>query len=812
MGVVAGIGQVIGTVVAGGAAGAVGPGQQAALGAVGAFHHAVAGGECLIGQVCLHLLHIGLPRRDTGAGLGLILAQGVGHIVRRIVAPPDSGNVVGRAAHEPQILFVAGGTGLTKGLHAVGVGVAAAGGAHIGVEHVLEQTVHNIGCLRGQGLIAGGVVFQVDVAVPVQHTGVQVRGGVLAVIEDLEGSGQRRGGHAVGLAAHDHLGKAHVVGGVQGGQLQGVVDKVEDVACAHQVAHPDGDGVQGAGQTVPQGQVAAVAIIAAVVAGPAAPCVGVGLELTVGKAHQAVFAAVVLIPDDHVLLLVQGRVVEHGGPVHQPVLHAQRVRTDGLDGGAGLPGHTVSTVQGKALGLFAQTAHHGQHIAVIVQRDHGRLGADIAVVVYGAVIAGAGLGGAVGVHHLHVIVRDAGHLFLMPAGREVSVALVEHQVLHGRLHLGVDGGLDGIAAGVEHGLGRGFVHALLVHDVVDHLGEEGIGEVAGHGGGLLVGVLLGQHKGLGRAVAVILLRDDALLPHIIHDEVAAVDQVLGVGVGVVVGGVLGDGRDGSALPEGELAHVLVEILVGRCLNALNGAGEADGVQVGLQNGLLGVGAAQAEGAVDLAQLAQRTLHAAGALVAGQVLDELLLQRGSALLGAVNGQQILVDHGTDGALEVHARLVVEILVLGADERILQVGGDLFQVCPDAVAVGGAQGGILHLRAGVGIGGHHSAGLAQLDVVQVQQVAVVGRGLHGVVHRRHCRQAAHHDAQADEGSQRAAQRPEDGVLRLFPGLLWLPGGTPALGRLFPAAVAHIHFTSPRGPHVRACSAAVDLSRFV
>ena len=56
------------------------------------------------------------------------------------------------------------------------------------------------------------------------------------------------------------------------------------------------------------------------------------------------------------------------------------------------------------------------------------------------------------------------------------------------------------------------------------------------------------------------------------------------------------------LPEGELAHVLVEILVGRCLNALNGAGEADGVQVSLQNGLLGVGTAQAEGAVDLAQL------------------------------------------------------------------------------------------------------------------------------------------------------------------------------------------------------------------
>ena len=64
------------------------------------------------------------------------------------------------------------------------------------------------------------------------------------------------------------------------------------------------------------------------------------------------------------------------------------------------------------------------------------------------------------------------------------------------------------------------------------------------------------------------LRDDALLPHIIHDEVAAVDQVLGVGVGVVVGGVLGDGSDGGTLPQGQLADVLVEILVGRRLNAL----------------------------------------------------------------------------------------------------------------------------------------------------------------------------------------------------------------------------------------------------
>ena len=118
------------------------------------------------------------------------------------------------------------------------------------------------------------------------------------------------------------------------------------------------------------------------------------------------------------------------------------------------------------------------------------------------------------------------------------------------------------------------------------------------------------------------------------------------------------------LPQGELADVLVEVFVCRRLDALDRAGEADGVQVGFQNGLLGVGAAQAEGAVDLAHLAQGTPDAAGALVRGQVLDELLFQRRRALLGAVDRQHILVDHGADGALEVDARLIVEIFVLGA----------------------------------------------------------------------------------------------------------------------------------------------------
>ena len=133
------------------------------------------------------------------------------------------------------------------------------------------------------------------------------------------------------------------------------------------------------------------------------------------------------------------------------------------------------------------------------------------------------------------------------------------------------------------------------------------------------------------------------------------DQIFGVRIGVIVGGVFGNRGNGSALPQAQLADVLVEVLVGRRLHALNGAGKADGVQVSLQNGLLGVAATQAEGAVDLAHLAQCAINTAGAVVIGQILDELLFQCGCALLGAVNGQQILIDHCADGALEVDARL-------------------------------------------------------------------------------------------------------------------------------------------------------------
>ena len=380
----------------------------------------------------------------------------------------------------------------------------------------------------------------------------------------------------------------------------------------------------------------------------------------------------------------------------------------------------------------------------------------------------------------------------MPARREICVVGIQHQVLHGRLHLGVHRSLHGKAAGVQQLLGFGFGDVLLGHDILHQLREQCIGKIRGNRRVLLAVLFLGQHQRLGSCIAVLFLTDHALLPHVVHEEVAAVDEVFGIRIGVVVGGVLGNGRNGCAFPQGQLADIFIKVLVGRSLHALNGTGKADGVQVRFQNGLLGIAAAQAEGTIDLTQLAQCAIDAAGAVVIRQVFDELLFQRGRALLGAVDGQQILIDHCANGALEVDAGLVVEILILRADERILQVGRDLFQICPHAVAVGGAQGRVLHLCTSVRVGGHHHAGLAQLNVIQIQQIAVIGRGLHHVIDGTHSQQAACHYAQTEQGGNSPANEPQERMLFLFTGFLQLlrfPSGPGDMLR-FPAAVTRIY----------------------
>ena len=222
--------------------------------------------------------------------------------------------------------------------------------------------------------------------------------------------------------------------------------------------------------------------------------------------------------------------------------------------------------------------------------------------------------------------------------------------------------------------------------------------------------------------------------------VAAGNEDLRVGVGIVAGGVLGDRGQRGTFRQRQLAHILAEILLRARLHAADGARQRDGVEVTLQNGLLTVFVADADGAEDLTDLP----HGVLLIVLGEVLDELLFDGGRALLGA---EQLLagelVEGRRHGTLEVEAQLVgVEVLVLHRHHGMLKVLRHVAQCAPDAVFVPGQR--VIFLAVGV----QNDGGLFGFHVVQIQRFAVVRRDLHHIHGQQHRAHTARHHAHAEQ----------------------------------------------------------------
>ena len=256
-----------------------------------------------------------------------------------------------------------------------------------------------------------------------------------------------------------------------------------------------------------------------------------------------------------------------------------------------------------------------------------------------------------------------------------------------RLHGGVDGGIDAQTAGEDQllRLVGGVVQVLL--QLVQQLGVQGIGEpgVAGRAGRVLGGArLFGQGDSLSLGGVELGLGDIPLGVHLIQHVVAALDELLGVRGGVVLRRVLRDGGECRALSQGQILDMLAEILDGAGLHTVDDAGQRDRVQVRLKDGLLAVLVVQTQRTEDLAHLT----HVVLLVIAGQVLDELLLQRGRTAVrapDAVAGES--VQRRADGALEVDAGLGAEVLVLDGDDRVLQILRHSGELTPDTVLVAG-----------------------------------------------------------------------------------------------------------------------------
>ena len=459
--------------------------------------------------------------------------------------------------------------------------------------------------------------------------------------------------------------------------------------------------------------------------------------------------------------------------------------------------------------LFANAAANAQDVAAVVQNGSGCLGADLLVnaeidgIVVGVVGVGGGAGlerglGLIGVDGdvldtvdcvavfgdgqaggfivLHIIpaagvgrIVAQGDRGLVPEGGDGVIGVVEFFLDDG-LDLGVNGGVNTQTAvedqragflGRVVGLGLQVVEQLIVKCI----GEVGV--VGGAGHILGTALALDDLDRLGGGGVILVLGDVPLRVHLVQHVVAALHQLFRVGEGVVLGGVFGDGGQNGALREGQILDMLAEILVGTGLHAADDTGQRDGVEVGLKDRLLTVFVGQAERAEDLAHLT----HLIGLVITGQVFDQLLLQRGSTLLGAVErvvGE--LVEGGTDGTLDVDAGLVVEVLILDGDNGVLQVLRHGGKLTPDAVFAFGQLGVFIAVYI------VDNGGLLIFLVIQVQDLAIVRRDLHNVHREQDTAHTGRHDTDAKQTAQEAEKcrhRVALALWFLFVGYR-LPGG--------------------------------------
>ena len=436
--------------------------------------------------------------------------------------------------------------------------------------------------------------------------------------------------------------------------------------------------------------------------------------------------------------------------------------------------------------LLTDAAADAQNVAVIVQHGYGSLSADLLIdaEIDGRIVGVVGVGGLARLQRCAFLVSVDGdrllpvdrvavlrdgqtgslvvlHLvptagirriitqadrLLMPQGGD-QVVLVVHRFFHALLNLGVHGGVDAQTAGEDQLLGLVLRVVQILLQLGQQLGVERIGEpgVAGRTGRVLGrGGAFHQRDGLGLRGFKLSLGDIPLGLHLVQNMVAALDEFFRVGGRVILGRVLGDGRQHRTLGEGQILDMLAEILERAGLHAVDDAGQRDRIEVCLKDGLLAVLVVQTQRTEDLAHLT----HVVLLVIAGQVFDQLLLQRGGTAVGtpdAVAGEG--VQRCADRTLEVDAGLGPEVLVLDGDDGIFQVVRHGGKLAPDAVFAAG------QLVILVNITVIDDRGLLVFLVVQIERLGIICRDLHDIHGQQHAAHAGRHNAQAEHTADKA-----------------------------------------------------------
>ena len=536
-----------------------------------------------------------------------------------LVAYPYRTGILRRDAAEPDIGIGGGGTGLAAGFYTVklnAVGGTVCGNVLQTIEHIIIRADIGKALIRVRGILHYGVAFAV------RHLGVGAGTAVNTVIDEgRETARHLTNGNAVRQCAERQRCKVDIR--LHGAVLIGAaVYQLKAKLLRHEFV--------GLLRSQLFEQLCRNGI-------ERTRHTFLDRHCTAGRIF-----AVVHRPRIAFLILYERTVVNRGVRRSNTGIHRRTIGRQRLDRGTRLTACVRRVREAAAAGLFTATAGNTNDIALLVRDDHGAL-------------------------------RNFAVLFGV---REIIC--VSPDLIECILHLGVDGRIDVQTAGVNHVLRNQTGISLFGHQVVDHVLDDFIGEVAVGGLDLLLILLVGAVvQLLCYGSLVLLLRDHLLIEHLCKDGLLTLLYLFWMVINVVNRRVVGETCQHGGFCQIQLRYILVKVLHRRSLHAVAVVAQIDRVQVHDQNTVLVVNLFfECKRAENLVYLALYRVI----VVSRDVFDQLLRYRGAAVLRAA--EQPALDR-TDRAHPVYTVVLVKALVLDCNDCVLEGIRNLVAVHPFTV---------------------------------------------------------------------------------------------------------------------------------
>ena len=454
-----------------------------------------------------------------------------------------------------------------------------------------------------------------------------------------------------------------------------------------------------------------------------------------------------------------GKVAQHRGIGYQVVLYRKRVVAYRLYGRAYGADSLCGAVEAVVAGLFADAAGNGENIPAVIHNAEAALNELLAVRRERSVVgfqAGVGVFKQLVHLSLHIevnvqISRVAPAPELVPrfgVGNTQLIAQVGDYLIDSRVEIPVL--RNGVAAVPLVGEGAVLSEYLVPRNVLvvqvalvlAVLADYAVIIIVAHIGVAVVCPLYGSAELylLGKSRFIFVGADIALIVHTAQSVFLTDLGLSRVIVHVISGGRTDDSRQQSALGYGQVAYLLVEVILRRRADTGGGTAEADTVQVAFKDIILCVFVFQRQRPEYLPELS-----AYGYIVVlGYRPDKLLGYGGAARRTACESRR---EGNAESSLPVNAVMLEETLILDRREGVQRVLPDIFDIDPDTALA--AADGLQQDLLVIAVHSVDEAGVRKLYVRQVDVKAAL-RELHDIHSQSHgndayCYNKYHYHAQ-------------------------------------------------------------------